>query len=221
VKAVLFDLEGTLVDSLHNLSKEELCKERLAVKEKLIELGVPKTILEGLVRHTLLRNRSFDWVESNCSHDSAIQFKAELDAFMEDIEMTYAKRAKLFHDTHETLSKLAAEGVELGLVTNTSRIAAKYLINKFGLERFFYVTITRNDAQRLKPNPVMIQTAISKMNSEVRWLVGDTIYDAKAAEPSGLKSIIIRRDGIQPSFKHDYFIDNLSALLPILKNDNL
>jgi phosphoglycolate phosphatase-like HAD superfamily hydrolase len=220
VVAILFDLEGTLVDSLHNLNKEELYKERLAVKEKLIELGVPKAVLKGLVRHTLLRNRSFDWVESNCSQDSAIQFKAELDAFMEDIEMTNAKVAKVFHDTHETLSKLAAEGVEVGLVTNTSRIAAKYMIDKFGLEGFFNVIITRNDAQRLKPNPVMIQIAISKMNSEVRWLVGDTIYDAKAAENSGLKSILIRRDGDQPNFKHDYFIDNLSALLSIIKNDN-
>lgn len=186
------------------------------MKKKIISLGVPEEALGGLVRHTLLRNRAFDWVDANMSREASAKFHAELDAFMKAIEMWSARQAKLFPDTLEALSKLAAKGVGMGLATNTSREAADYMLKTLGLERFFSVVATRNDAPRLKPNPAMIREAVTRMGVPVGWLVGDTVYDAEAASSKGLTSIIVRRNGLRPSFSHDHFVNSLNDVASIV-----
>ncbi len=61
MKAVLFDLEGTLVESAYQRSRELVSRLRRDTKERLIGLGVPITVLEGLVRSHALRNMAYDW----------------------------------------------------------------------------------------------------------------------------------------------------------------
>lgn len=217
MKAVLFDLEGTLIETVYErVGREVVDRERREVKKKIIGLGVPEEALGGLVRHTLLRNRAFDWVDANMSREASAKFHAELDGFMKAIEMWSARQAKLFPDALEALSKLAAKGVGMGLATNTSREAADYMLKTWGFERFFSVVVTRNDAPRLKPNPAMIREAVTRMEVPVGWLVGDTIYDAEAASSKGLMSIIVRRNGLRPSFSHDYFVNSLNDVASIV-----
>jgi HAD superfamily hydrolase (TIGR01549 family) len=213
---ILFDLEGTLVDTIYYVNQEELDEERLEVKKKLIELGIPEKELDGLVRQTLLRNRAFNWIEANYDPKRLNRFRSELDSFMGEIEMTYTKRARLYPDTVQTLSRLKEERFEMGLVTNTSREPAEYLLRSFNLTPFFNAIVSGSDVSRLKPDPGMIHIAFTKMKSKIRWMVGDTIYDAEVAKNTGLKSIIIRRDGGPPSFEHDHFIQNLLEILPIV-----
>jgi len=217
LKAVLFDLEGTLVETVYARSRPELVdRERREVKNKIICLGVPAEILGGLVRHTLIRNRAFDWVDSNFSPRARTRFYAELDVYMKDIEMWSARQARLYSDTLEALSKLAEENIELGLVMNTSKNAAEYVLRALGLEKFFSLVLTRNDVPRLKPHPVMIQLAMARMEGTIGWLIGDIVYDTEAATDSKLKSIIIRRNGVRPSFRYDYFVNSLADVLPIV-----
>lgn len=213
MKGLLFDLEGTLVETVYeHLGPQVIDQERRAVKNKLISLGVPETVFEGEVRHTLFRNRAFDWVDANMSRRKAIQFHTELDVSMKSIEMWAAKQHKLFSDTLPALSILASEGVEMGIATNISMEAAEYILRKYNLAGFFQVVVTRNDTSRLKPNPAIIHVAIKKMGIPVEWFVGDDIFDAEAAYGAGLKSIIVRRDGNRPSFKCDYFATSLNEV---------
>jgi len=179
---------------------------------------VPAEVLNGLVRSILLRNRAFEWVDVKRDRAQSARFYAEIDDFMKTFEMRAARLAKLYPDTLETLMGLAAGGVEMGLVTNTSREAADYILGKLRLKRFFRVVVTRNDAPRLKPDPAMIQVAAAKMGEAVGWLVGDTAFDAEAAGSAGMKSIIIRRDGVHPSFNHDYFVSSLNDVASIVFN---
>ena len=144
------------------------------------------------------------------------RFYAELEVHMKDIEMWSARQERLYPDTVEALSKLAEENIDMGLVTNTSRNAAEYVLRALGLEKFFSLVLTRNDVPRLKPHPVMIQLAMARMEGTVGWLIGDTVYDAEAAADSKLKSILIRRNGVRPSFGHDYFVNSLSDVLSIV-----
>ena len=216
MKAVLFDLEGTLVETVYQRSREAVNQLHRKTKKKLISLGVPAVTLNGLVRSTLLRNKAYEWVETNMSQAESAQFHAELDAFLKPIEMRSARLARLYPDTLEALSKLAARDVKKGVVTNTSREATYFMLRKLGLESFFKVIVTRNDAARLKPDPVMIYIAVVMMEADTEWLVGDRMFDAEAASSASLKSIIIRRDGIRPSFDHDFFINSLNCIASIV-----
>jgi HAD superfamily hydrolase (TIGR01509 family) len=220
LKAVLFDLEGTLVETLYQRSLEDLNQLRKEVKKKLISLGVPDEVLIGLVSTTLLRNKAYEWSITNMNQAESARLHTELDVFMKPYEMIPAKKARLYPDTLESLQKLASRGVKMGIVTNTSREAAKYMLKKFGLEGFFKVVVTRNDAPCLKPDPAMIHVAITRMERAVGWLVGDMRFDAEAARRAGLKSIIVRRDGVRPSFTCDYIVDSLIDVESILFEDN-
>lgn len=209
MKAVLLDLEGTLVETVYEQRREAVDRLRRETRRKLIELGVPAEALGYLVRSTLLRNRAYEWVDANLNPTEAARFHEEVDAFMKPFEMRSAGQASLFPDSLESLEDLQAAGVEMGLATNTSRNAADHMLVNLGLKRFFKVVVTRNDVPRLKPDPAMIQAAVAGMGVVVGWLVGDTSFDAEAAINAGLRSIIVRRDGVRPSFAHDYFVDSL------------
>lgn len=216
MKAVLFDLEGTLVETVYERGREAVDYLRRETKRKLISLGVPAEVLRGLVESTLLRNRAFEWVEANMSWTDSARFHAELDAFMKPFEMRSARLARLYPDTLEALAELAARGVEMGVATNTSREAADYTLVNLGLQKFFNVVVTRNNAPRLKPDPAMINVAVARMGVAVGWLVGDSAFDAEAASRAGLRSIIVQRDGIRPSYSHDHFVNSLNGVASIV-----
>jgi HAD superfamily hydrolase (TIGR01549 family) len=218
LRAVLFDLEGTLVETVYERSRVAIDQGRRDIRNEIIRLGVPEEALGGLIRSTLFRNRALDWVEENMGQAELARFLDELDSFMINIEMASAKRTLLYPDTLEALAELEGKSVEMGLVTNTSKEATDYIIENLGLAGFFKVVVTRSDVPRLKPDPVMVHTAMSRLRA-TGWLVGDTVYDAEAARNAGLTSIIIRRDGAPPPFSHDHFISSLTGVASIVLRD--
>lgn len=114
------------------------------------------------------------------------------------------------------MSRLSEAGVVMGIVTNTSKAAADFVLSDLGLSRFFGAVASRSDVPRLKPDPAMIRLAASMLQMEVGWLVGDAPFDARAASNAGIESIIIRRDGVPPDFEHDHFIESLEEVCPII-----
>lgn len=204
------------METVYERDPDAVDRERRTVRNEIIDMGIPKEALEGLVKQTLVRNRVLDWAEISMRHEDFSRFSEELDSFMRTIEMRSAKLTLLYPDTREALLDLEPRGVRMGLVTNTSRDATDYMLRTFGLADFFLVVVTRNDARRLKPNPEMVLTARAKMRGDVGWLVGDTIFDADAARSANLKSIIIRRGGIRPEFNHDFFVGSLTEISSII-----
>jgi len=214
--AVLFDLEGTLVETLYERDSGAVDELRRETKKKIMSLGVPAVVLEDLVTSTLLRNKAFDWVEANMGPAEGVSFHAELDSFMKSFEMRSAKLSRLYPDTLEALEELDSRGVEMGMATNTSWEAADSILRNLGLKGFFKVIVTRNDVPRLKPEPAMVFTAITRMERSVGWFVGNSRFDTEAAVRAGISSIIVRRDGIRPSFSYDYFISSLNDVPSIV-----
>ena len=216
LKAVLFDLEGNLVESAYQKSPEILGRLRKETKEKLLSLGVPRENLSGVVRSSILRNRSYQWADENLAGKEKARLRAEVEAFMRPYDMSSARRTVLYHDTVDALSLLLDRGIVMGIVTNTSAAAADYILTNLGLSRFFRTVVSRSDAPRLKPDPAMIHLAASRLQMDVGWLVGDSAFDAEAAYKAGLRFILIRRDGAHPDFEHDFFIKSLEEVPPIV-----
>jgi len=220
MKAVLFDLEGTLVESIYQRKPEIIDKLRRETKELLIDSGVPAALLEGMVRSFALRNIAYGWADENLSPMEANGLRRKVQEFMLGYDMDSARQATLYPDTKGALERLEDEGVTMGVVTNTSSAAAMHVIERFDLGGFFGAVVSRSDVPRLKPDPAMIRLAEERMGLEANWLVGDAMFDAGAARNSGIASIIVRRDGVRPSFDHDHFIESLDDLPPLLGLDN-
>ncbi len=216
MKAVLFDLEGTLVESAYQRSRELVTRLRRDTREHLIVLGVPETVLEGLVRSHALRNEAYSWADGNLDTEEASGIRGRMEEFTLELDMISARESRLYPDTIDALERLRDRGCVMALVTNTSSSAAKYVMERLGLERFFDAVVTRSDVPRLKPDPVMVRLAEARLCVEAGWLVGDSSFDAGAAERAGLSSITIRRDGVRPSFARDHFIESLLEVASII-----
>ena len=216
MKAVLFDLEGTLVESAYQRSSELVSRLRRSTRERLIGLGVPEPVLEGLVKSHALRNEAYDWADENLDPEEATGIRARMEEFTLEFDMISARESRLYPDTIDALERLRGRGCVMALVTNTSTLAANHVMGRLGLKHFFDAVVTRSDVPRLKPDPAMVRLAEARLGVEAGWLVGDSAFDAGAAEGAGLSSITIRRDGVRPSFAHEHFIESLLELPPIL-----
>ena len=216
MKAVLFDLEGTLVESAYQRSRELVYRLRRDTRERLLGLGVPEHILKGLVRSHDLRNKAYAWADEYLDPEEASGIRARMEEFPLEFDMISARESRLYPDTIDALELIRGGGCVMALVTNTSSTAANYVLGRFGLERFFDAVVTRSDVPRLKPDPAMVRLAEARLGVEAGWLVGDSSFDAGAAEGAGLSSIIIRRNGVRPSFAHDHFIESLFEVPSIL-----
>jgi len=202
---ILFDLEGTLVQSLE-ADERAVVESRIKTKEKLIELGIPRSELEDITRSTLMRKKAVEYVEQRFSPNEAKQFHIDLDKFLKNYELLWAEGSKIFRDTLPTLRVLRSLGYRIGLVTNTSTEAANRMLSIHSIADFFEVVITRENVKQIKPDPEGTILALKRLKTQDFFFVGDLVYDSEAAKTAGGKVIIINRN---PSRNVEFYADHV------------
>jgi HAD superfamily hydrolase (TIGR01549 family) len=209
--AILFDLEGTLVQSIEE-NPEDIKEFKEKLFRKLVMLGIQPNRLEGIHTSALMQNAAFEIVEETFTFRDATDFRLELDEFLENFEMNWAFHSKLFSDARSTLSKLGRY-YNLGIVTNTSRHAADTMLLTYGIREFFGIVVTRDDVKRLKPHPEGVQFALRSLKERKFFFVGDSSYDSIAAKKAGGCSIIVKRDPAKVlKFHPDYVVASLRKI---------
>lgn len=115
----------------------------------------------------------------------------------------------LFPDVEITLKNLTQ--FKKGVITNTPKKIALYLLDKFNILNYFDVVVTSDDVKYGKPNPEIIIKACKLLNVQTNdvIIIGDTISDIKAGK--NLNCIVI---GI--NIEADYTVNKLSKILDIL-----
>ena len=89
----------------------------------------------------------------------------------------------------EAVSK-ASEFANLGVVTTKTSLYSKNLLENLGILKYFSVVIGRDDVAYPKPNPEPILKALEAIGkSQKSYMIGDTPMDAKAAKSAGIFSI--------------------------------
>jgi len=209
---ILFDLEGTLVQSIES-NQEAILEFRSETRKKLLSLGIPPKKLEGVIASTLMRNIAFEYVEENFSEEELKRFHDELDEFLKNYELRWAGWSRIFLDTVPSLQQLKETGYKMGVVTNTSREAANRILSAHELRAFFDVIVTREDVKKLKPDPQGIRFALEKLKERYFFFIGDLVHDARAAEKAGGFSININRGAPKKlKFHADYRVRSLTEI---------
>jgi phosphoglycolate phosphatase len=199
--AVLFDLEDTLVQTPWSIH-DHVLEFRRNTRNKLLALGVPAEILEGVERATIMRNKAQAYVGVNFNKTKTRRFQREMEKFLRRYELDSARKSRLFPDCVSTLETLRRLGAKLGLVTNTSKEAVAIVFQIHGLESFFDVTVTRENVRKLKPDPEGILFAAKKLDVARFFMVGDLILDLLAAKGAGGVAIIIKRTAEKSNFNN-------------------
>lgn len=200
VKAVLFDLGGTLV-------KTSPVPE--VVKNILEIFGVKRTTKQiEHARKTVERTVSFEklpileeqfWVRWNAKVLEQLGVHNNIQLLAHKITELWWQYSEieLYPDAEETLMLLKQSGLKLGLITNGLKSDIREILQKVGLTRFFDVEIASNTIGKMKPNKEVFLHALKTLDllPNEALFVGDMIdTDYRGAKACGLKALLINRE---------------------------
>ena len=124
----------------------------------------------------------------------------------------------IFEDVWPVLDELRSRDICLGLLSNMNRLGSE-LLDEFNLSQHMQFAVTSLELGVEKPNPLMFKKALEVAGvSELEAVhVGDQIgSDVDGAENSGLRPILIDRDGNHSGFSRCLRISNMGQLLEAL-----
>ncbi|HEX5127217.1 MAG TPA: phosphoglycolate phosphatase [Rhodocyclaceae bacterium] len=187
IKAVLFDLDGTLVDSIPDLLE--------ATRRMLNELGEPTRSGKEIKRFV---GKGFAYlVEQTLTQDRAPKTRDELDHAMSVFARHYSAvngvKSKVYPDVIETLKTLQKRGVLMACVTNKSIAFTGPLLALMKLSRYFECVVSGDTLPQKKPAPQPLLHACKLLGVSVREtiMVGDSIIDAQAAQAAGIPVLLV------------------------------
>ena len=201
VKAVLFDLGGTLIKTSEiPCVLERMLKDR-GINRSLEEVSQAwRKVDEGLDFRDLTRLLDEFWVRwnvrilRNLRVDSGIRRLAE---FIASHWWDYSD-VSLFPDAEKMLPLLKERGLKMGVITNGLRSDVDEILPKVGLQGFFDVVVVIDTLRRMKPDVEVFLYALERLGVEASEavFVGDELEaDYTGASGAGLTVFLVDRDG--------------------------
>ncbi|MEY3360215.1 MAG: hypothetical protein RI923_1475 [Pseudomonadota bacterium] len=178
---VLFDLDGTLLDSARDLyaAMEMLLAEK---GEPSVDFAVFRPVVSKGARAML--KRSFARADEQ-------QREALLPEFLAHYESALAAHSRLFDGVAEVLSQIEAQSSRWGIVTNKPFYLAQPLVEKLGWSQRSAILLGGDSLPRKKPDPdqLLHACAVLGVRPEQVVYVGDDERDVQAANAAGMRSI--------------------------------
>ncbi len=209
-RAVLFDLDGTLIDSIDLIVNSavhafEKCGQAAPTREEWVaDLGLPLRAMFG-----------------RFITDDALM--AELVAGYREYQLANHDRlVRPYDEVEATLRTLHERGFALAVVTSKAEPLAHRGLAHVGLEGFFDVVVGLESCTRHKPDPEPVRTALDRLglSREAAAFVGDSPHDMNAGRAAGVTTIAalwgpFSRAQLAAS-EPDYYIERMSELLGIV-----
>lgn len=187
IRAVLLDVDGTLIDS-----NDAHARAWVDVGE---ETGHP--IRFGEVRWLI-----------GMGGDRVLPRLTRLDEDSEEGTRILERRGEIFRDRYlphlkpvagarELLERLRSDGRRLVVATSASDDDLSPLLKQAGIDRLIDAATNSDEAESSKPSPDIVEAALAQARAPARDVVmlGDTPYDVKAAQRAGVRIIALRCGG--------------------------
>lgn len=187
IEAVIFDLDGTLAH--FNLDYKTLRSE---VRGYLIRIGVPTSVLEvNESIFEMLKKAEIFVKNSSKSAEAFDEVRTQALTIAEKYEMEAASTTSLLSGAVETLKDLQKMNLKMGLCTTSSEKAANYILQRFKIDGFFKVVVSRDKVKYVKPHTEQFELALKTLavRPKVTLIVGDSVVDMQSAKE--LKAIAV------------------------------
>lgn len=212
-ETILFDLDGTLVDSF-----PDVCA---SLNRVFAEEGLP-LLTEGEIE-TQAGSDTMAMIEhALAAGGNSIEKAAEIHPrFLANYRAHPVENTKIYPGVIEALDGFAAAGVPMGICTNKPRVTAEAVLEALDMNRYFQV-VSCGDAPYRKPDGRHLLMTLETMKAEISRsvFVGDNETDMAAARNAGVKSIAVTygyRSGAAEDLDADALIESFHDLAGALE----
>ena len=183
-QVLIFDLDGTLIDSRQDLATGINLMRRHYGLGPLSVATVASFVGEGIRN---LVSRSLQDAQAAVDLDEAVRLDSEF--YRQHIH----DATTLYPGVREGLERLAATGHALALLSNKPGASSRKILRHFEIEALFASIIGGDSGVPLKPNPEAVHAILRAVGGERAdtWMVGDNHTDIAAAHRAGIHSIFV------------------------------
>ena len=215
--AVLFDLDGTLIDTVHDFAQ---CANQLRAARGLHPLATEVLREAVTLGADAILDRALDLRPGDAGHADV---RAE---FLDLYEKNLAATSTLFEGVDEVLTRLESKGITWGIVTNKPRRFTVPLVHILGLDQRAWCVISGDTTAHAKPHPDPLRLAASEVRVAPAQCVyvGDAETDVEAARAAGMASVValfgyLPAQADPTRWGADYLITHPRELLGLLGQD--
>lgn len=184
--AILFDWDNTLVDSWGCIQH--------AMNETLLSMGHPTWDLDEI------KSRVARSLKDSFPELFGERWLEARDIFYRSFAAIHLERLQPLPGAAETLQRLRAAGIPLGVVSNKSGPFIRKEAEFLAWQGYFDRLVGAGDAAEDKPSPLPVQLVLETMRlpaAESVWFIGDAAIDMQCARNAGLSPILLRHDAVK------------------------
>lgn len=208
---IIFDLDGTLIDSItvtknaFNAARDSYGNDNLATAEDFISLsGAP---LQSVCDQLSLPG---SFAENYLSHSARLR-----------------STIQPFPGVVDILNILRGNNTPIAILTGKDRGSTGEILNNLSIDSFFEIVVTPDDDHRSKPHPDAAIWISGKLNVKPEFciMVGDSTIDITCGRNSGMKTIgctwgVAKRRLLSEAGAHQ-IVDSISELKDFMVNPNM
>lgn len=211
MKLIIFDLDGTLIDS-----KEDLA---LNVNRVLVEMGLEEK--SHLLIQSYIGHGEENLVGSSIGKENAHRLEEAMQLFKKHYSANLLETTAPYEGMYRVLSHLR-KTKQLALATNKPLYYTKTILEGLEMSEYFDLVLGGACVAQKKPHPEMIERILAELNTkkEDAILIGDSLADVGSAKAAGIK-ICAMTYGFCAKEKlvaanPDYLLDDLNELIALL-----
>jgi HAD superfamily hydrolase (TIGR01549 family) len=184
IDAVVFDVDGTLVDTNY--------QHALAWFRAFRRFDVTPPVWRihraiGMGGDQLVKAVAGDDVEEKYGEELRTAWTEEFDEFLPQVQP--------FAGAEPLLKEIRKRGLTLVLASSGEEQHVEHYLDLINGRELAAAWTTSADAEETKPAPDLIETAMRKMDTTNAVMIGDSVWDAKAAEKAGIATYAVRTGG--------------------------
>jgi len=206
IETILFDLDGTLIDTNELIHKSfEYTFDQYGYsfsQEEILQFNGPPLI------------KTFTDINPDLAEDM-------LETYRKHNLEHHNDYVKLFPNVKETLEILQANGKRLGIVSAKMRSGVVLGLEVTGIKHFFDAIVAIDDVKNPKPHPEPVLKGLKGLSGkpDSSLMVGDNYHDIESGKNAGLKTIAVgwslKGEEYLQQFNPTYMIKDMRELLPI------
>lgn len=209
IKLILFDLDGTLVDTVQDITDSLNYALKPSGTKSLTIGDTMEMVGEGISR----------LIEKALPAEKGHLKDKVTKRFLEYYSGHLTDKSREYPHVKETLENLT--GFKKAVISNKREDLSKRLLEELGLAVYFDLIIGSDTAGERKPSAIPVLYIISKLgvSPEESIIVGDSNFDVEAGKKAGVKTVAVTY-----GYRHrelltgaDYIIDDIRELVPLLR----